>query len=83
MQFRGGNGIEEQSGRPIQHQIPQSQRGKAKTVLVDNNQGTASFLSDLSFNKVRKRRTCHVIFPWFTGSYIHIRSFCNIQNEMY
>ena len=25
------NDIEEQSGRPIQHQIPQSQRGKAKT----------------------------------------------------
>ena len=29
--------IEEQSGRPIQRQIPLSQRGKAKTVLVENN----------------------------------------------
>ena len=33
----------EQSGRPIQGQIPQSQRGKAKTVLVENNLRTASF----------------------------------------
>ena len=37
------NEIEEQSGRPIQGQIPQSQRGKAKTVLVKNNLSTASF----------------------------------------
>ena len=37
------NEIEEQSGWPIQHQIPQSQRGKAKTVLVKNNLSTASF----------------------------------------
>ena len=35
--------IEEQSGRPIQRQIPQSQRGKAKTVPVENNLNTASF----------------------------------------
>ena len=28
------NEIEEQSGRPIQRQIPQSERGKAKTVLM-------------------------------------------------
>ena len=37
------NEIEEQSGRPIQRQIPRSQRGKAKTVLVENNLSTASF----------------------------------------
>ena len=37
------NEIEEQSGRFIQHQIPQSQRGKAKTVLFENNLSTASF----------------------------------------
>ena len=37
------NEIEEQSGRPIQRQIPQSERGKAKTVLVENNLSTASF----------------------------------------
>ena len=37
------NEIEEQSGRRIQRQISQSQRGKAKTVLVDNNLSTASF----------------------------------------
>ena len=35
--------IEEQSGRPIQHQIPQSQGGKVKTVLFENNLGTTSF----------------------------------------
>ena len=29
------NEIEGQSGRPIQCRIPQSQRGKAKTVLVE------------------------------------------------
>ena len=37
------NEIEEQSGQPIQRQIPKSQRGKAKTVLVENNISTASF----------------------------------------
>ena len=37
------NEIEEQSGRPIQRQIPQSEQGKAKTVLVENNLGTVSF----------------------------------------
>ena len=37
------NEIEEQSGRPIQRQIPQSERGKAKTVLVEHNLSTASF----------------------------------------
>ena len=37
------NEIEEQSGRRIQRQISQSQRGKAKTVLVENNLSTASF----------------------------------------
>ena len=37
------NEIEEQSGQPIQRQIPQSQRGKAKTVLLENNLSTASF----------------------------------------
>ena len=37
------NEIEEQSGRPIQGQIPQSQRGKPKTILVKNNLSTASF----------------------------------------
>ena len=35
------NEIEDQSGRPIQRQIPQSQWGKAKTVLVENNLSTA------------------------------------------
>ena len=72
------NEIEEQSGPPIQRQIPQSQRGKAKTELVENNLSTASFPFSFSFNEVRKQRTCHVIFPWFTISYINIRSFCNI-----
>ena len=45
------NKIEKQSGRPIQRQIPQSHRGKAKTVLVENNLSTVSFpsLSDFSF----------------------------------
>ena len=33
---------EEQSGRPIQRQISQSQHGKAKTVLVENNLSTQS-----------------------------------------
>jgi len=39
------NEIEEQSGRPIQREIPHSQRGKAKTILVhvENNLTTASF----------------------------------------
>ena len=37
------NEIEEQSGPPIQRQIPQSQRGKAKILLFDNNLSTASF----------------------------------------
>ena len=36
------NKIDEQSGRPIQCQIPQSQRGKVKTVLVENNLSTLS-----------------------------------------
>ena len=31
------NEIEEQSRRPIQRQIPQLHRGKAKTVLVEND----------------------------------------------
>ena len=31
------------SGRPIQRKIPLSQRGEAKTVLVENNLSTASF----------------------------------------
>ena len=31
------------SGRPIQRQIPLSQRGEAKTVLVENNLSTSSF----------------------------------------
>ena len=35
------NEIEKQSGRPIQRQIPQSQRGKAKTVHVESNLSTA------------------------------------------
>ena len=38
------NEIEEQSGRSIQRQIPQSEGGKAKTVLVENN-----FISTASF----------------------------------
>ena len=37
------NEIEEQAGQPIQRQIPQSQREKAKTVLVENNLSIASF----------------------------------------
>ena len=38
------NEIEEQSGRPIQRQIPQWRQGKAKTILdVENNLRTASF----------------------------------------
>ena len=37
------NETEKQSGRPIQLQIPQSERGKATTVLVENNLSTASF----------------------------------------
>ena len=37
------NEIEEQSGRSIQRRIPQSQQGKAKTVLVENNLSTAPF----------------------------------------
>ena len=37
------NEFEEQSDRPIQRQIPQSQRGKTKTVLFENNLRTASF----------------------------------------
>ena len=37
------NEIEERSGQPIQRQIPQSQRGKAKTVLLENNLSTVSF----------------------------------------
>ena len=37
------NEIEEQSGQPIKCQIPQSQWGTAKTVLVENNLSTASF----------------------------------------
>ena len=41
---------EEQSGRPIQCQIPQSQQRKAKTVPVGNNFSTASFPFDFSFN---------------------------------
>ena len=44
------NEIEEQSGRPNQLQIPQSQLGKAKTVLVENNLSIASSsLSSSSF----------------------------------
>ena len=37
------NKIEKQSGRPIQRQIPQSQRGNAKTVLVEHNLSKVSF----------------------------------------
>ena len=37
------NEIEEQLGQPIQRQIPQSQRRKAKTVLVENKSSIASF----------------------------------------
>ena len=37
------NEIEEQSGRSIQRQIPQSEGGKVQTVLVENNLSTASF----------------------------------------
>ena len=57
--------------------------GKRKQYLSRIIKAQRRSLSDFSFNKVRKRRTCRVIFPWFTGSYINIRSFCNIQNEMY
>ena len=42
------NEIEEQSVRPIQGQIPQSQQGNAKTVLVENNLSTASFPFQIS-----------------------------------
>ena len=37
------NEVEGQSDRPIQREIPQSQRGKAKTVLFENKLTTASF----------------------------------------
>ena len=37
------NEIEEQSGGRIQRQIQQSQRGKAKTVHVENSLSTANF----------------------------------------
>ena len=37
------NEIEEQSGGPIQRQIQQSLRGKAKTVHVENSLSTANF----------------------------------------
>ena len=44
----------------------QSQRGKAKTVLVENNLSTASvpfrFFIQLSSQTAQ---SCHVIFPWF------------------
>ena len=68
------NKIEEQSGRPIQRQFPQLQREKAKTTCREY----ITSLSGFPFNQVRKRRTCRVIFPLFTGSCIKIRSFCNI-----
>ena len=37
------NEIKEQSGQPIWHQIPQSQGGKAKIVLVEKNLNTVFF----------------------------------------
>ena len=37
------NEIEEQSSRPVQRQVPQPQRRKAKTVLVENNLTKAPF----------------------------------------
>ena len=56
-----GNEIEEQSGRRIQRQISQSQRGKAKTVLVENNLSTASFTNSMSFANKRKKKERHTI----------------------
>ena len=49
------NEIEEQSGQPIQRQIPKSQRGKAKTVLVENNLNTASFPFRFFFQPLSQR----------------------------
>ena len=72
------NEIEEQAGQPIQRQIPQSQRKKAKTVLVENNLSIASFPFRFFIRLNSQTAQCHVIFPCFTGSYINIRSFCNI-----
>ena len=74
------NEIEEQSGQPIQHQIPQSQQGKAKTVLLENNLSTVSFPFRFFIQLSSQRRTCHVILPWFTGSYIG--RFSNIRNSV-
>ena len=56
----------------------QSQRGKAKTVLVENNLSTASFT--LRFFIQLSSQTGHISgdFPLFTGNYINIRLFCNI-----
>ena len=56
----------------------QSQRGKAKTVLVENNLSTASFT--LKFFIQLSSQTGHISgdFPLFTGNYINIRLFCNI-----
>ena len=43
IQWLEENEIEEQSGWPIQRQLPRSQGGKAKTVIVENNLSTESF----------------------------------------
>ena len=72
------NEIEKQSGRPVQGQIAQSQRGKAKTVLVENNWSTASlpFRFFIQLSSQTAYMSCDV--PLLYGSYINIRSFCNI-----
>ena len=57
------NEIEEQSGRPIQRQIPQSQRGKAKTVLFQNNLNKASFSFTFCIQlSSQTAHNCHVIY---------------------
>ena len=52
------NEIEEQSGRPIQRPIPQSQRGKAKTTIAEKDLSTASFPFIFFIQEVRKPRVC-------------------------
>ena len=72
------NEIEEQSGRPIQCQILKPQRGKAKTVLVENDLSTASFPFRFFIQLSSQTAYMSSDFPLVYQKYINIRSFYDI-----
>ena len=74
------NEIEERSGQPIQRQIPQSQRGKAKTVLLENNLSTVSF--PFRFFIQLSSQTVHMSCNFLLVYRSYIGRFSNIWNSV-